>query len=145
MDQHKLHKKAYELLLERIERYLAECHSKHQGIIVMDDTDKTINRSLAMKHAFFQREGNRFTYFNHIVEYPFFTNSNLSNGVQLADLCGYNVYRAFRNADFDYPFFRRILPQFYSSQKTDFRKLDGLKVFPEDSELVEFAGRTISS
>jgi hypothetical protein len=38
-----------------------------------------------------------------------------------------------------YSFFRRLVPQFYSSQKTDYRKLDGLKVFPEDSELVEFA------
>jgi uncharacterized protein DUF3800 len=76
-------------LLERIEYYLDECHPKHHGIIV-----------LSMKHARFQREGGQHQRFDHIVEYPFFTDSRLSNGVQLADLCGYNVYRAFRDKDF---------------------------------------------
>jgi len=139
MDHVKLHKKAYELLLERIERYLAEFHPKHDGVIVMDDTDKTINRSLSLKHAFFQREGNQIMFFKHIVEYPFFTDSNLSNGVQLADLCGYNVYRAFRSLDFEYPYFSRLLPFFFSPEHTAPAKLDHLKVFPDDSELVDFA------
>jgi hypothetical protein len=71
--------------------------------------------------------------------YPFFTDSKLSNGVQLADLCGYNVYRAFRSGDFRYAYFRRLLPFFYHSKRTDPMKLDGLKVFPDDSELREFA------
>lgn len=139
MDHMKLHKKAYELLLERIEYYMVEYHPKHQGVIVMDDTDKTINRSLAMKHAWFQREGNIHMRFNHIVEYPFFTDSRLSNGVQLADLCGYNVYRAFRDLNFGYSFFERLLPYIYRSCRTAGGKLDGLKVWPETSELVEFA------
>lgn len=137
MDHEKLHKKAYELLLERIEHFMAEFHPKHQAVIVMDDTDKTINRALSMKHAFFQREGNQLVDFKHIVEYPFFTDSKLSNGVQLADLCAYNVYRAFRDQNFDYPFFRNLLPHFYRREKSG--RLDGLKVFPEDSELVNFA------
>lgn len=139
MDHLKLHKKAYELLLERIEHYLAEYHPKHQGVIVMDDTDKTINRSLAMKHAWFQREGNARVRFNHIVEYPFFADSRLSNGVQLADLCGYNIYRAFRDRDFSYPFFQRLLPHMYRSCRTSETKLDGLKVWPETSPLLGFA------
>ena len=139
MDEDLLHKKAYELLLERIEHYLWEFHPKHQGVVVMDDTDKTINRSLSMKHAYFQREGSQAMQFKHIVEYPFFTDSKLSNGVQLADLCGYNVYRAFRSGDFRYPFFRSLLPYFYKSKRTEPMKLDGLKVFPDDSELVEFS------
>jgi len=139
MDHDKLHKKAYELLLERIESYLWEFHPKHHGVVVTDDTDKTINRSVAMKHEFFQREGSQSMWFKHIVEYPFFADSKLSNGVQLADLCGYNVYRAFRSVDFHYPYFQKLLAHFYCSQRTDSLKLDGLKVFPDDSELVEFA------
>jgi hypothetical protein len=139
MSQDHLHKKAYELLLERIEHFLREFHPKHQGVLVLNDTDKTINRSLSMKHAFFQREGNISLEFKHIVEYPFFTDSRLSNGVQLADLCSYNVYRACRNLDFNYSYFQSLLPYFYLSKNTDESKLDGLKVFPDDSELVEFA------
>jgi hypothetical protein len=139
MDHLKLHKKAYELLLERIEQYLAEYHPKHQGVIVMDDTDKTINRALTMKHAWFQRAGNSNIRFNHIVEYPFFTDSKLSNGVQIADLCGYNVYRAFHDRDFSYQFFVDQLPHFYRSSRTAQGKVDGMKVWPETSPLVTFA------
>ncbi len=105
----------------------------------MDDTHKKINRALSMKHAFFQREGNKRTQFKNIVEYPFFTDSKLSNGVQLADLRGYNVYRAFRHRDFTYPFFRQTLRHFYNSQRSNPTKFDGLKVWPDDSDLVEFS------
>ncbi|MBM3882805.1 MAG: DUF3800 domain-containing protein [Verrucomicrobia bacterium] len=139
MDAETMHKKAYELLLERIEHYLSEFHPKHQGLIVMDDTQRQLNHAVAMKHAFFQREGNRNVQFRHIVEYPFFTDSKLSNGIQLADLCAYNVHRAFRTRDFNYPYFARLLPALYCSRRTASDKLDGLKVFPDDSELVAFA------
>ena len=139
VDHDILFKKAYELLLERIEHYLWEFHPKHQGVIVIDDTGRQANRSLAMKHAFIQREGNQVMRFHHIVEYPMFTDSALSNGIQLADLCGYNVYRAFRNKDFTYPYFAKTLDRFYCSRRTPDDKLDGLKVWPDDSELVEFA------
>lgn len=137
IDSELLHKKAYELLLERIEHFMAEFHSKHQAVIVMDDTDRALNRAVSMKHAYFQREGNQHVHFNHIVEYPFFTDSKLSNGVQLADLCAYNIYRAFKSRDFKYPYFRELLPHFYRRENTDL--LDGLKVFPTDSELVRFS------
>jgi hypothetical protein len=36
---------------------------------------------------------------------------------------------------------QKLLPFFYSSKRTDLMKLDGLKVFPDDSELREFARR----
>jgi hypothetical protein len=137
IDHELLHKKAYELLLERIEKFMATFHSKHQAVIVMDDTEKALNRAVSMKHAFFQREGNQNIRFNHIAEYPFFTDSKLSNGVQLADLCAYNIYRAFKTEDFKYHYFRELLPYFARREKAE--QLDGLKVFPNDSDLVQFA------
>lgn len=137
MTHETLHKKAYELILERIEHFMAEYHPKHNALVVMDDTSKELNRAVAMKHAYFQRSGNQNVNFRHIIEYPFFTRSELSNGVQLADLCGYNVYRAFRTKDFTYPYFELQLPYFYKRANQD--RLDGLKVWPEGSELIEFA------
>jgi hypothetical protein len=132
-----LHKKAYELILERIEHFMAEFHPKHNALVVMDDTSKQLNRAVAMKHAFFQRTGNQNVHFRHIIEYPFFTRSELSNGVQLADLCAYNVYRAFKCRDFTYPYFEYLLPYIY--RRSNQERLDGLKVWPEGSELIEFA------
>ena len=140
MTEEMLHKKAYELVLERIQHYMREYHSKHQALIVMDDTSKQLNRAVAMKHAFFQRSGNQNMTFPAIVEYPFFTRSELSNGVQLADLLAYNVYRAFRNEDLAYPYFARLLPNIYRGRNQE--ALHGLKIWPESSPLVGIARST---
>ena len=137
MNHETLHKKAYEFLLERIEHFMAEYHPKHNALIVMDDTSKELNQAVAMKHAFFQRAGNQHVKFSHIVEYPFFTRSELSNGVQLADLLAYNVYRAFQMEDFNYPYYELILPNFYKREAGII--LDGLKIWPSDSTLVKKA------
>ena len=137
MTHETLHKKAYEFLLERIEHYIAEFHPKHQALVVMDDTSKDLNQAVAMKHAFFQRAGNQNVRFHHIVEYPFFTRSELSNGVQLADLLAYNVYRAFKDENLDYPYFKMLMPSFY--RRAEGSALDGLKVWPEGSPLIAMA------
>ncbi len=132
-----LHKLAYEFLLERIQHYMRQYHRRHRALIVMDDTGKQLNSAVAMKHAWFQRAGNRNMGFSAIVEYPFFTRSELSNGVQLADLLAYSVYRAFKHENFNYPYFERLLPHFY--RRPDGETLDGLKVWPENSPLVRAA------
>lgn len=128
-----LHKKAYEFALERIQRYMRTYHPKHLAMIVMDDTSKQLNRAVAMKHAFFLRAGNQNMRFSTIVEYPFFARSELSNGIQLADLIAYNVYRAFKTQDPEYPYFKMLLGNIYRGQD---QVLHGLKVWPEDSPLV---------
>ena len=130
-----LHTTAYEFLLERIQHYMREYHPRHRALIVMDDTSRQLNRVVAMKHALFQRVGNQNMNFPAIVEYPFFTRSELSNGVQLADLLAYNVYRVFKDEDFSYPYFRRVLPNFYRRLNSD--ALNGLKVWPNQSPLVK--------
>lgn len=132
----RLHTMAYELLLERVQNYLNEYHRKHLGLIVMDDTDKKLNQSIAMRHASLQRDGNLNTGFPNIVEYPFFTRSELSNGVQLADLLAYNVYRAFRSENTDYPHFKDLMGHFYRGRDGAFH---GLKIWPDDSPLLGLA------
>ena len=71
------------------------------------------------------------------VEYPFFTRNELSNGIQLADQLVYNVYRVFRRETFDYPYFERLVNNFYRCHKGV--ALDGLKVWPDNSLLVNDA------
>jgi hypothetical protein len=137
MTHETLHKKAYEFLLERIQQYMTEFHPKHQALIVMDDTSKQLNRAVAMKHAWFQRDGNQVVQFRNIVEYPFFTPSELSHGVQLADMLAYNVYRAFRTEDLAYPYYAALEPFIYRRRAG--RILDGLKVWPEGSPLIGLA------
>lgn len=140
MTEEQLHRKAYELLIERVEWFLKTEHPKHKALMIVDNTSKQMNRSLAMKHSYFQREGTSSgSLIPHIVELPMFVESNLSNGVQLADLCAYNVYRAFRDEDLDYAFFKRISPCIYRAVHRESEAVEGLKVFPNDSPLVEIA------
>ncbi len=135
-----MHRWAYELLLERIEHFMRQYHRRHQALIVMDDTSIQLNQFIAMEHAALLRRGNPNMQFPHIVEYPFFTRSELSNGVQLADLLAYNVYRRFRDDNPDYPYFRIVLPKIY--RRRDTGALAGLKVWPETSPLVDLPLRT---
>jgi hypothetical protein len=142
MDQAKLHRKAWELLLERVESFLESEHQKHLGILVTDDVSLQMNRSLAMKHAYLLDQGTSASKrLRHIIEMPHFVRSELSNGVQLADLVSYNIYRAFRGPDLvhgpdlTYEWFRRIVPFVWWSTGGPGR--EGLKVFPPDTPLFE--------
>lgn len=138
MDSDKVTKKAYELLLERIEMYLRCVHPKHNGICIVDNTTRQLNRSLAMKHSYFQAAGTSSgCKLRHIIEEPLFVESELCNGVQLADLCAYNIFHAFRYKKLDYPYFQRILPYIFSNSHTSDDKLEGLKIFPDDSDYIE--------
>jgi len=136
MTHEKLHRKAYELLLERLENFLVNWHPKHRGLVVTDSTSKEMNKSLALKHSYFQREGTTSGLrLGHIVELPMFVESYLSNGVQLADLCAHNIYHAFRLRSLEYGRFPDLVPAFYTSPLTPTEKIDGLKVFPDESDL----------
>ena len=137
-DQTKLHLKAWELLCERIENYMREKHKKHRAIIIVDDVSPQENASLANKHAFFlERQTSANVPLRRIVEMPLFVRSELSEGVQLADLCAYNVYNSASYNKPEYPFFEKLLPYYYNSGNTTDNKLDGLKVFPETSDCLK--------
>lgn len=140
MDRHQLHRKAWELLCERIELFMREFHPKHKALLVADDVSKQDNISLSLKHSYFlENATSSGLNFKNIIETPFFVRSELSEGVQFADLCSYNVYRAFRQSDWEYPPFKRLIPKMYFSQNTHNTKIDGLKIFPNESPLLEIA------
>jgi hypothetical protein len=132
-DTEKLSKKTYELILERGENFINAEHDKQNCIFILDNTSQQLDRSMALKHSYFQRSGTTSGLrLKHIIELPMFVDSRLSNGVQLADLCAYNIFRVFRDEDTNYPYFLRILPFVYKNAKLDPRRLEGIKIFPED-------------
>ncbi len=138
INQDYLHKRTYEFLLERIEQFLENYHQKQKGLIIMDNSGKKLNRSLALKHSHFLKNGSSSGLkFKHIVEMPMFVESNLSNGAQLADLCAYNCYHAIKYNKPDYSYFQKMLPSFYNSPKTNPEKFDGIKIFTEKSSRVQ--------
>lgn len=136
LDQEKIHRKAWELLLEQVEFLMRVRNDKHQAILITDETTRQSHRSLAMKHAFIMDQGTKENvWLKHICEMPLFVNSELSNGVQLADLCSYNIYRAFSYNDLDYPFFSQIVPRIWSAANPVKYPFSGIRVFPPESPL----------
>lgn len=136
MDQEKIHRKSWELLLELVEQIMRLKFPKHQALMVNDDVTKEVNRSLAMKHAYLLDQGTQSKmWLTHICEMPMFVRSEFSNGVQLADLCSYSIHRAFRDGDLTYPFFDKIAPWVWSRSIPVSRPFSGIRVFPETSPL----------
>jgi hypothetical protein len=130
----KLHLVAYRLLLEKINLYMRMCYPSHLALIVADDCDRGLTREIAEHHAHLLHRGGRNSDFRHILEYPFFAESALSHGVQLADLCAYNAYRAFKTNDFSYAYFEYVLPHVYKTATVAYP--DGMLVFPPESPRV---------
>ena len=126
----RMHQTAYEMLLERIQHFMWNNHRKHNALIIMDDTGKQLNRAITLMHARLLGIGNHNMDFRNIIEYPFFVSSELSNGVQLADLVAYTIYHTFKHKKPDYPFWQRICP-YISRHADNQRMLAGLKVWPD--------------
>ena len=142
MDSTKLQRKAWELLLVLVERYMRVNNPRHQAIMVKDDVSRQENRALAMKHAHILDQGTvDSVWLKHICEMPMFVRSELSNGVQLADFCSYNIYRAFLTNDTTYPFFARIAPFIWSRTCATVSPFSGLFVLPGHSPLRATAER----
>lgn len=60
--------------------------------MIADDMGKHQNCALAMRHArFLEKATTANLRLEHIVEMPLFVRSELSEGVQLADLCSYSI------------------------------------------------------
>ena len=138
MDEEKMHRKSWELLLELVEQMMRLKYPKHQALMINDDISRQFNRSLAMKHAHILDQGTKSAmWLKHICEMPMFVRSELSNGVQLADFCSYNIYRAFRNGNLDYPFFQKIAPYIWSRTVPVIKPFSGIRIFPETSSLKE--------
>ncbi len=139
-DRVKLHRKAWELLCERIVNFINEFHPKHKVILIKDDVSREANAELARKNSWFlaNRTSANLS-LKPLVEMPLFTKSEMNEGLQLADLCAYNIYRAFKYEDFEYEYFKIILPYFCVSGRSNPTKIDGLKVFPDQSPLVQKA------
>lgn len=140
MNEERIHRKSWELLCESIQSYMALEHSRHQAVLVTDDVSRQMNRSLAMKHAYIQDVGTASgKWLTHICEMPLFVRSEFSNGVQLADLCAYNVRRAFLYEDFTYEFFERIRERIWcpgsAGGNVPRYTMSGIRVFPPESPL----------
>ncbi len=104
---------AFTELVQRFEYFLTNrSRSLNQDLrgLLVQDNNETIALRITQMMQKFHREGTRWTSIEHIVETPFFVDSELTSMVQMADLCGYAIRRYFENGETD--LFDRIHSRF---------------------------------
>lgn len=92
---------ALEQLVSGFEQYMkivskSSKHSKFFGVLIHDNNDTVTRKHTKLKKKFHQY-GTLWTTKEHIIETPFFVNSELTSLVQIADLCCFTLRRYFEN------------------------------------------------
>jgi len=103
---------AIQYLLERISLYMHYNQNDKQAIIIMDKCSDNIEKMLNQTHILQMKEGYSWINNKSIIENLMFVDSQYNNLIQLTDLCAYNINRAFRDDNPEYPFFKLLLPKF---------------------------------
>ena len=88
---------AFKQVVSRFERYLKNINTGH-GLLVHDNNKDVARRHTEIMKRFLQ-SGTPWTDVNHIIETPFFVDSELTSMVQLADLCAYAIRRYVENGE----------------------------------------------
>lgn len=90
-------RKDYAYLFERFFYYLEDVAPSEQGIIVFDELDKAQSHILIDQcHKYFRDSFTGRTRSARIVPEPFFVHSELTTGIQIADLVAYTISWGFR-------------------------------------------------
>jgi hypothetical protein len=92
---------AFTQVVNRFERYLAGIGGQQTIELLAHDHDDTSAERLTQLMRQFHASGTMWTNITHIIETPFFVDSRLTVGVQLADLCAYAIRRFCENGERD--------------------------------------------
>ncbi|MBO0930682.1 DUF3800 domain-containing protein [Fibrella aquatilis] len=85
-------RKDYIYLFERFFYFLEDCQHEQQGIIVFDELDKTRSYTIINQmDTYFKRTEKGILRSTLVLPEPFFVHSDLTTGVQLADLVAYII------------------------------------------------------
>ena len=100
---------AFTHVVNRFERYLTDIGGPQTVGLLAHDHDETSADRLTQLMRHFHSSGTMWNQITRIIETPFFVDSRLTVGVQLADLCAYAVRRYCENGETD--LFNRIYPR----------------------------------
>lgn len=98
-----IEEQAFEQVVSRFEHYLrsrdrADTSEQPYGLLVHDHNQTVASRHTRLMRSF-QARGTLWTDVDHIVETPFFVDSQLTRMVQIADLCAYALRRYVENRE----------------------------------------------
>jgi len=97
-----LYLELFEELANRFNLYLRRRYAQStptKGIMIGDHHNAALSNSLRDKLNLFYRQGTKWTTFDHVIETMFFLESQMSPGIQIADLCSYSISRLLNHCD----------------------------------------------
>ncbi len=104
-------RKDYAYLFERFYYYLDDLRPRQQGIIVFDELEKSKSHILiGQAHSYFRDHAVGQLRSSLIVPEPFFVHSDLTTGIQIADLIAYCVSWGFRTPQMNKPKREELAP-----------------------------------
>lgn len=111
--KHSVDEQALEQIVSRFEIFMSTTKKQNKltemfGTLVHDNNE-TVSKKHTELMLRFHEKGTFFTKIKHIIETPFFVNSELTSLIQIADLCSFSIRRYLENGDTD--FFSRIEPR----------------------------------
>jgi hypothetical protein len=96
---------ALEQLVSRFEQYLKIISKSNNNCslygTLIHDNNETVSKKHTSLMKSFHKHGTLWTSIEHIIETPFFVNSELTSLVQIADLCSFSLRRYFENGETD--------------------------------------------
>lgn len=92
-----VHEQAFEQVVSRFERYLQNL-DKGYGLLIHDNNQTVARKHTELMKTFLQK-GTLWTQIKYVIETPMFVDSQLTNMVQLADLCAYAIRRYLENSE----------------------------------------------
>jgi hypothetical protein len=125
-----------EQVVSRFEQYMqikskSTLDKQLYGTLIHDNNETVSKKHTALMKKFHQH-GTFFTSIKHIIETPFFVNSELTSLVQIADLCCFILRRYFENGETD--LFNRIEPRIDRKKS----KIVGARHFTNDTCVCHF-------
>lgn len=113
-------RKDYAYLFERFFYFLEDTRPRETGIIVFDELDKTKSHLLIdQAHRYFRETATGRQRASLILPEPFFVHSDLTTGVQVADLIAYVISWGFRMPTMEKPRRQELAP--FAQQIADLR------------------------
>lgn len=88
-------------LMRRVNRYVLECYQDRRAIFLYDAQDDKSNERLARRFTDFLFKTKKGWEYLNILDTPFFVNSKMTPGIQVADLFAYIINKRFQRKGID--------------------------------------------
>ncbi len=111
--------RVFNLLLERVELMMAESSPDEMAVVAFDSQEAGSDRNRALQFGNFLYGNPAGRAMQHIIDTPFFVDSQATKGIQIADLFAYIVSQQNLGKQELSSYFNRIREMEWHSQRTD--------------------------